>query len=199
MAKTTTNSNHLALHDLAKAKAHRLGYLIPDPEGQGPQPDPWRSIFSEATEQFDREMLLTILANQRKEIWDIWGNPFQRYFLNPQPLPPKYWLPQLLAKSLIKVINNSLLQAAVTGTSKAAETYWSKWLSDLPDICPNPRRKIPWPGPWPPIAGLDIDLPDFIITFAATLQLEIHQQMETAIHKNIHAAAEKVLNTLNKG
>ena len=196
MAKATTKSNQFALHDLAKAKAHRLGYLIPNPEDQGPQPDPWRSIFEEATTQLNQEMLLTILAVQRKEIWDLWGNPFSRVFLNPQPLPPKYWLPQLLAKSLIKVINNSMLQAAVTGTTKAAETYWSKWLSELPDICPNPRRKIPWPAPWPPIPGLDLDQPDFIITFAATLQHELQKHAGMAIAADIHNAAGKTLDKM---
>ena len=198
MTEVSSASTKFNLHELAAAKARSLGYIIPNLDDYGPQPDPWITIFIEADSRLNQEMIKQILNRNHPETWDIDNTPLLRKALKHQQLFQKYLLPKLLAQAMLTVINNSLLQAAVTGTTKAAETYWSKWLSDLPDICPTPRRKIPWPGPWPPIAGLDIDLPDFIITFAAALQLEVHRQMETAIHKNIHAAAEKILNTLNK-
>ena len=192
---TTTTDLLFPLHELARSRAPWPGYQFAVPSNYGPQPDPWHILFEQAQADLRHEMRWNLLFRLHPEAYDLVGNPIVMYGLNPQPLPPKVRLPQLLAQRLVSLLENSLLQASVSGNSKAAETYWSKWLSDLPDLCPVPPGKGPWPKQWPPIIlqDMDMELPDFMISFAAVLQLEMQHRHDFVLQKDIHHAAEQLL------
>lgn len=62
-----------------------------------PVPDPWSEFFEDAD-------LLETIARRHPQVWDLIGDhrSFIEAMLNPQPLPPRWRLPEAVAKSLIR-------------------------------------------------------------------------------------------------
>lgn len=110
---------------------------------RGPEPDPWHSEFNLT------QLILSVVAERRPELYDFFHNRLNRVALNPQPLPPRWAFIAAFAEEAVDRI--LLMQEVADAINQAGEQrgiiiVGGKIASLVDEFCGNGIH-IPVPRP----------------------------------------------------